>query len=113
MKNSCDVLEREIKVSTKMHGVDDSTEWMDEIIRQNRLAYSLNGLNLENQPAKPRECNVYMDIADEGKSRVPKEWINKLRNLAENLSSMSREIMDMIDSTEQKAEADGMTVVRM
>merc|ERR1712083_372498 len=49
----------------------------------------------------------------EAKSRVPKEWINKLRNLAENLSSMSREIMHMIDSNEQKVETEGMTDVRM
>lgn len=119
---------------------DTMSEWMSEFMRQNphnylenhnsldrdkdplslgpetltiEESYSLNQLNPENQPAKPRESDVYVDIADEAKSRVPKEWINKLRNLAENLSSMSREIMHMIDSNEQKVETEGMADVRM
>jgi len=128
------------KRKQKVSAPETMSEWMIEFMRQNphnylenhnsldgdkdplslgpetltiEESYSLHQLNPENQPVKPRESNVYVDIADEAKSSVPKEWINKLRNLAENLSSMSREIMHMIDSNEQKVEIEGMTDVRM
>jgi len=128
------------KRKQKVSPPETMSEWMMEFMRQNpnnyldnhnsldrdtdplslgpetltiEESYSLKQLNLENQPTKPGESNVCVDIADEAKIRVPKEWFNKLRNLAENLSSMSREIIHMIDSNEQKVEIEGITDVRM